>query len=217
MKKNIDQFPSHPSRFLLPGPVGDLEVIADSPEAPVGVALICHPNPVQGGTMDNKVVTTMAKAFQKLGCATLRFNYRGVGKSEGICEGLHHDEAGELCDALFLYDWLRCALPGLPVSLAGFSFGAYIAAAVAHSKVAHQLLTVAPAVNLASFNAFTEVNAPWLVVQGDQDELIAHSAVKEFADHAASPVEYIEMAGAGHFFHGRLIELREILIQKLLG
>ena len=202
-------FPEQDRTFLLPGPVGQLEVLTTFPESTTlaGVGVICHPDPRFAGTMLNKVVTTTARAFGNLGLATVRFNYRGVGRSMG--EYGHTD--GELADLESIIAWVREVLPSQPLWLAGFSFGSYISARAAQPARPARLISIAPPVTHYNFNQFTQIACPWLVIQGDQDEVVSCAAVQEWAARPPSPLELTIMPGASHFFHGRLIELREII------
>ena len=203
------EFPQTNSQFILPGPAGNLEVMTtfskDSSKNIVGV--ICHPHPLFEGSMQNKVVTTIAKAFDHLGFATVRFNFRGVGKSEGQ----YGETIGETEDLLAVIKWVKQALPDYQMVLAGFSFGAYISAKVANQISVLQLVSIGPAVSKFNFKNFTHIDCPWLVIQGDQDEVVPFEMVKAFAENPPAPLKLIVMEGASHFFHGRLIELREIL------
>lgn len=200
--------------FFINGAVGVLETShAGAAEGPPRyIAIICHPHPSAGGTMDHKVVTTLVKACTAMGAATLRFNYRGVGQSTGTFD----DAIGECDDLRAVIRWAVAQYPGLPLILAGFSFGAYIAARVANDdSVAKALITIAPAVVNYDFQALKKIACPWLVVQGDQDEIVDSQKVVDWVNQAATPIELTMMAGAGHFFHGQLITLREIVIDWL--
>ena len=202
--------------LLLPGPAGQLEALFTLPKdrEPIALAVICHPHPQQEGTMHNKVVTTLYKAFDQCGAATLRFNYRGVGQSEGSFD----DAVGECDDLRALISWAGQHYPQLPLWLGGFSFGAYIAARVANDdQVAQSLITIAPAVDHYSFGDLTNIQCLWLVVHGDQDDVAPFATVQAWAQHPPSPLEFVVMAGADHFFHRRLVELREIMVEWQMG
>ena len=207
-------FPEKPQTFLLPGPAGQLEVMTARPTAnakPV-VAVICHPDPRQEGTMHNKVVTTMAKAFDALGLATVRFNFRGIGNSDGE----YGNVAGEQDDLRAVIEWVRQALPDHTLWLAGFSFGSYIAASVANEREdVLQLVTIAPPVHKYPYDQLQQMRCPWLIVQGDQDDVVPPAAVFRWAEHPPAPVMMHVMTDVGHFFHGRLIDLRELLKAEL--
>lgn len=206
------EFPDKNSTFLLPGPAGQLEVMTSWPEnsaQPSGVGIICHPDPRQGGTMHNKVVTTTARAMIHLGLATVRFNFRGIGLSSGEYGHTH----GELADLNAVIAWTKTVLPNQPLWLAGFSFGSYISALAAQSAGPVRLISIAPPVNHYNFTQLTQIRCPWLVIQGDQDEVVEFAQVQAWANHPPSPLQLIVMPGATHFFHGRLIELREHIEQ----
>lgn len=196
-------------RFLIPGPQGVLEAVLDvaKPESLdiSPIAVVCHPHPLHGGTLTNKVVHTVAKAFAELGVTTLRFNFRGVGASSG-----HFDNGvGEVGDLLAAVHWLRTRYPQAPLWLAGFSFGAYVAlSAQARAKVA-RLLLVAPPVAMFEFPVESGVEIPWLVVQGSADEIVKPEQVSVWVQGQAHAPDYCWLEGAGHFFHGRLINLRQ--------
>ncbi len=130
--------------------------------------MICHPHPLHGGTMDNKVVVTLARAFHETGIATLRFNFRGVGSSAGIYD---HGN-GETADAEAVASYGALRWPGRHLLLAGFSFGAFVALRLALERGASRLITVAPPVDRMDFSALAAPRCPWLVVQGDSDEVV---------------------------------------------
>lgn len=207
---HMQYFPKEQKIFTIPGSVGELEVMTTWPKdsAHPTVAIICHPNPTQLGTMHNKVVTTLAKSFDMLGFKTVRFNFRGVGKSAGEFGHVK----GEIDDLLALIDWVERELPEHKLILSGFSFGSYIAAAVANQRNCSHLVSIAPPVDRLDFTSLTEVNCPWLVVMGDQDEVVLPAEVIEWANNPPSPINFILLKNVDHFFHGRLIELRELII-----
>ncbi len=210
--------PPRPERVEIPGPAGPLEAIVDDPkaEAPQSASsgpavaafgVVCHPNPIQGGTMTNKVVHTVARAFNELGVPTVRFNFRGVGKSAG-----RFDEGrGETDDALAAIAYGRKRWPGAGLWLAGFSFGGAIAVRVAGSTAPALLVTISPAVMRLSVSGHVVPRCPWLVVQGDADDVVEPQAILDWTSDL-DPAPAVKMvAGAGHFFHGRLTELRDIV------
>lgn len=208
-------FPESESRIELAGPAGALEAIvtpARSDGAASGVTIVCHPHSLQGGTMTNKVVHTIARARRDLGHHVVRFNFRGVGASAG-----EYDEGvGEQQDLAAVVLWARQACPALPVWIAGFSFGGYVAAGAVGTEqlgnIAH-LLLVAPAVTRYAFDALTTFPCPLTVVYGDQDEVVESTAIGAWAEQVSSPVRVVLFEGAGHFFHGRLTELKSLLEQ----
>jgi uncharacterized protein len=191
------------------GPAGAIEIAVSVPDKPAALAIVCHPHPLFGGTMQNKVVTTLARVYRELGCVTLRFNFRGVGASAGAFD----QGIGESDDLQAVHDFARIRFPDLPLELAGFSFGSYVAARMANVLKARRLVSVAPPVLSWDF-ATLHPNMPWWVVQGESDEVVAPNAVYDFAvAHPCQPT-LIRMPG-GHFFHGLLVELRDNLLLAL--
>jgi alpha/beta superfamily hydrolase len=192
----------------LDGPSGSLEALVEGPPAaPRAVGVICHPHPLHEGTMHNKVVHTLARALLRLDCVTLRFNFRGVGQSEGaFADGL-----GELEDALAVCRWARDQFPDLPLALAGFSFGAAVALAAATRERPFALVTVAPPVGRLIDREIRPPAVPWLIVQGDADELVACEQVLRWVNTLEPGPEVAVLSGVDHFFHGRLLELRDIV------
>ncbi|WP_462381525.1 alpha/beta hydrolase [Pseudomonas sp. Marseille-QA0892] len=199
------------------GPVGALEaLLLEVPDAR-GIALICHPNPVQGGTMLNKVVSTLQRTARDAGYATLRFNYRGTGGSEGS----HDMGMGEVDDAEAALAWLRARIPDLPLALLGFSFGGFVAAALA-GRVEQQggsvdkLFMVAPAVMRLPEEVPLSREAAMTVIQPENDEVIAAQDVYAWSEqHSDRPHELIKVAECGHFFHGKLTDLRDLVQPRL--
>ena len=195
---------------LIDGAIGKLEVRLDVPE-PASlagpVAVVCHPHPVHGGTMDNKVVYSLARELAALNLVVARFNFRGVGASEGS----YDDGNGETDDLLAVIAMLRGRYPQRPLWLAGFSFGGYIAARVSSLCAAQQTILVAPAVTRDYFDVEVSVENPGLLIQGSDDQLIAPAAVRQWAEQQPGQFNYEELAGADHFFHGKLNELRELV------
>lgn len=169
----------------------------------MGIALIAHPHPLQGGTFDNKVVTTLARAFVTLGHAALRMNFRGAGQSQG-----EHDKGiGETEDMLLLADYARREFGALPLVLAGFSFGAFVQARVARRVETRRLVLIAPAVDRFDLAA---VPAGTLVVHGDEDDVVPLSSTLGWARPQKLPV--VVLPGTGHFFHGYLLELQAVVL-----
>jgi len=190
-------------RYVIAGPAGTLEVALQAPPAARGIALVCHPNPVQGGTMDNKVVTTLAKTFVSLGYAAMRFNYRGVGKSQGAFD----EGNGETDDALAAIREARSrAGDALPLAVAGFSFGAYVATRVAQVEDVERLVLVGAAVGRFPVG---DVRDDTIVVHGEEDDVVPLAEVLDWARPQALPV--VVFPGAGHFFHGRLPQLSNVV------
>lgn len=195
---------------LIPGAEGMLEALTEYPsgyQPGQPVAVICHPHPLYGGSMANKVVHILSDAFVELGLPTLRFNFRGVGKSEGrFAAGI-----GESDDLLAAVAWFRARHPSATLWLAGFSFGSYVAARVHRQAGAERLLLVAPPVTLFDFTEFHKIDVPWMVVQGGKDEIINPQAVANWVQHQPHPPQFYWMPEADHFFHGRLNRLRDII------
>lgn len=194
-------------KLFIDGPAGKLEAILDRPGegALDGCAVICHPHPQHGGTMHNKVAHTLARAFVRSGFEALRFNFRGTERSDG-----HYDHGvGELDDALAALHWLSARHPDLPVWLAGFSFGAAIAVRAAVAEHVDGLISVAPAISRFASDMETQPRCPWLIVQGDEDELVDIDETVEWFDSLEPGPELLIVNGGEHFFHGRLTELRD--------
>jgi alpha/beta superfamily hydrolase len=203
---------SQTEKISLQGAAGAIEVQRDQPAGtPRGIAVIAHPHPLFGGTMDNKVVQTLARAFVASGWTTVRFNFRGVGASEGV-----HDEGrGELEDMLNVVGQLA---PEGPLAIAGFSFGAFVAGgAVARlwsEREIRQIVLVGTAAarnNVATLPV--EAHERTLVVHGEADDTVALSAVMEWARPQSLPVTVIP--GGGHFFHGQLPLLKGLVVRHL--
>ena len=190
-------------RSSIAGPAGALEVALNVPEGPVrGIALVAHPHPLQGGTLDNKVVQTLAKTFAALGYAAARFNFRGVGKSEGqFDEGI-----GETDDALAALAAAKLEFGELPVALAGFSFGSYVQTRVAHAITAERMVLIGPAVKRFPIEA---VPPDTIVIHGEEDDVVALADVLAWARPQQLPI--IVFPGCGHFFHGRLPQLQRVI------
>lgn len=197
-------------RRQVPGPAGSLEIAVDSPPADVpvrGVAVVCHPHPQHGGTLDNKVAQMLARSFVQLGYRAVRFNFRGVGASEGRWD----EGRGEIDDALAVIAGERDA--ALPLALAGFSFGAYVASQAARrlaeeGAAAERLVLVGPATQ--NFEV-APVPADTIVVHGESDEVVPLQATLDWARPQHLPV--IVIPGVGHFFHGQLTLLKSIVVR----
>lgn len=209
MSNNTITFPSSAARFLLEGAAGSIEVATDTPaQSPrLGTALICHPHPLHGGSMQNKVVTTTERALRELGLHTLRFNFRGVGQSQGSYDA----GRGEGEDLLLLAQWLRTARPRDVLWLAGFSFGAFVSITRAAAIAPAQLISLAPPVGRWQFEAIAYPQCPWLVIQPEADEVVDAAAVFAWAENLAPRVELMRFPNASHFFHGQLTTLREAI------
>ncbi len=203
----------HPvsENLFIEGPVGRLEAILERPGegALEGCAVICHPHPQHGGTMHNKVVHTLARAFVRSGYETLRFNFRGTERSEGEYDA----GVGELDDALAAIDWMRARHGSYPLWLAGFSFGAAIAVKAAVATHVDGLVSVAPAISRFANGLESQPECPWLIVQGDEDELVDIEETIEWFNSLAPGPELLIIPQGEHFFHGRLAELKNAVME----
>lgn len=196
-------------KVSIPGPAGTLEVVAHIPDvAPHAIAVIAHPLPTMGGTMENKIVTTLTKTFAELGFAALRFNFRGVGASSG-----EFDEGnGEVADALTVTRYALKEYGDLPLILSGFSFGGYVQARAAQQLPPRQLVLIAPAVTRYPM---PPVPHNTLLVHGELDEVVSLADVMQWARPQRLPI--VILPGAVHFFHGRLDQLKEIVRRNFMG
>lgn len=198
-------------KIVLDGLVGQLEGIWHLPDAePSAIAVVAHPLPTMGGTMEHKIVTTLAKTFVELGYAALRFNFRGVGASEGEFDSGN----GEVEDLLTMVQHARDEFGHLPLILSGFSFGGYVTARAAQHlhPQAHKLVLIAPAVG-----RFQMPHVPHntLVLHGEHDEVISLSDALDWARPQHLPI--VVLPEAGHFFHGRLNQLKQIVLHEFHG
>lgn len=204
---SLPAFPTDASATLtLPGPAGALELIVEAAEAPPRpiVAIVCHPLPTEGGTMHNKVVTMAARALRESGAATVRFNFRGVGGSQGEFD---HGE-GESDDLRAVAAWVRATRPDAQLWLAGFSFGAYVSLRLADELKPAVLISIAPPAGRWDFDRVVPPTGPWLVIQGEADEIVDPNAVYAWLDSLKQKPELVRMPDTSHFFHRRLIDLR---------
>lgn len=203
----------HPvmEKLFLEGPVGQLEAILERPGegALAGAAVVCHPHPQHGGTLHNKVAHTLARAFLRSGFEVLRFNFRGTEHSEGR----YDNGVGELDDALAAIDYMRARHGAYPLWLAGFSFGAAIAVKAAVATHIDGLISVAPAISRFASGMASQPECPWLIVQGDEDELVDVEETVAWVDSLEPGPELLIVSGGEHFFHGRLTDLRDAVIE----
>lgn len=200
-------FPSEAATLRLVGPAGILEALVDLPapkDARPAVAVICHPHPGHGGSMHNKVVTIIERALRELGVATVRFNFRGVGESQGSFD----EGRGETLDLLAVAEWVQRVRPEAELWLAGFSFGAYVALLGARHLPVRQMVSIAPPAGRWDFSAVLAPACPWLVVQGEDDDVVDPVAVKRWAESLPDKPNLVMMPETGHFFHRRLMDLR---------
>lgn len=200
------------ARLMLPGPSGAIEAVVeaaegDAPPQPV-VAVFCHPLSTEGGSMGNKVVTMGARALREIGVATVRFNFRGVGRSAGTFD----DGDGESGDLQAVVDWVRAQRPGRALWLAGFSFGAYVSIRCAATLQPDLLISIAPPAGRSwDFESMPLYTGPWLVVQGEADEIVEPKKVYQWLERIGQlrqPPTLARVPETSHFFHGRLMELR---------
>jgi len=201
---------------MIDGPSGQLEALSLEVAEARGVALICHPNPVQGGTMLNKVVSTLQRTARDAGYHTLRFNYRGVGASAGS----HDMGSGEVDDAEAVAHWLRATYPELPLTLLGFSFGGFVAASLGARLEGQgievtKLFMVAPAVMRLSGDNPPAEHCPLVVIQPDADEVVEPQLVYDWSANLGRAHELLKVAECGHFFHGKLTDLKDLLLPRL--
>ena len=195
--------------LAIDGPAGPLELAVDDPEPGVDplplIAVVCHPLPTEGGSMHNKVVTMAARALRECGATTVRFNFRGVGNSVGTFD----EGEGESDDLRAVVAWARAHKPGAQLWLAGFSFGAYVSYKLAAELKPGLLLSIAPPVGRSwDFDAIPHPQCPWLVIQGEADEIVDAQAVKAWAEKLKPPPELVLMPETSHFFHRKLMDLR---------
>lgn len=203
-------------RLTLSGPAGAIEAVRDSATladgaAPRGVAIIAHPHPLFGGTMDNKVVQTLARAFVASGYQAVRFNFRGVGGSAGV-----HDEGRGECEDLLSV--VAQVAPEGPLALAGFSFGAFVtshalAALWGQRRIDHVVLVGTAASRFTVAPVPAEAHGRTLVVHGEHDDTVPLAAVMDWARPQILPVTVVP--GGGHFFHGQLPLLRNLVARHL--
>ena len=197
-------------KFSLDGHAGKMQCILDLPEGqPRGIALVAHPHPLYGGTMENKVAQTLARTFVTLGYATARFNFRGVGESEGV----HDDGRGEVDDMDVMYKHMTEQYPGLPVALSGFSFGTFVQAQfqqrlVAEGRPAERLVLVGTA---AGKWPMPPVPADTILIHGELDDTITLQEVFDWARPLDIPVTVIP--GADHFFHRKLGHIKNLVVE----
>jgi alpha/beta superfamily hydrolase len=195
--------------FSIPAPSGVMQGVAHLPDAvPRAIAVVAHPLPTMGGTMENKVVTTLVKTFTELGFIAVRFNFRGVGASSGV-----YDEGnGEVDDAVAVARYAQQEFGPLPLILAGFSFGGYVQARAAPQLSPQHLVLIAPAVGRF---AMPPVPAGTLIIHGDADEVVALADVMNWARPQQLPV--LVLPDAVHYFHGRLAQLKEVVSRYFSG
>jgi len=197
----------------LPGPAGVIEACwepaqsRDLQSPTPRVAVIAHPHPLYGGAMDNKVVTTLARLYRRLGADAVRFNFRGVGASAGS----HDQGRGEVDDMLAVVRWALARIPGSALLLAGYSFGSAIAAAASEQVAARHLALVAPPVDRYPYALHGDFACPTTIVLGGADDIVAVDEVAAWARQRPRVTDVIVLPEASHFFHGQLTELESEL------
>jgi hypothetical protein len=196
------------------GPAGRIEALLDLPAGGPGgaVGVVCHPHPQHQGTMLNKVVHTIGRAMNDLGAPVLRFNFRGVGASEGA----YADGVGETDDVAAMAAWARGRFPGTDLWLAGFSFGAAVAIRAAARVAPARLVSVAPPVlRMGALLEDARPGCPWLVVQGAADDVVVPGDVDAWVRSRVPTPQLALLPDVDHFFHGRLTLLRDTLTHWL--
>jgi uncharacterized protein len=212
----VVQRPPLAEHLMIPGPAGQLQALIETPRDAEGTpappvrafAVVCHPHPLYGGTMDNKVVYTVARVFQQCAAPAIRFNYRGVGSSAGT-----YDEGrGESADTLAVIEYAAQRWPQAALWLGGFSFGGAVAVRAAGKSQPQRLVLVAPAVTRIDVTGEPPPACPWLVVQGEADDLVPSAEVLRWARSLQPPPAVTLLPDTGHFFHGRIGELRAAIL-----
>jgi len=201
----------HP--LFLSGQMGPLEAVITIPSIldERYIAIIGHPHPLQGGTMNNKVVTTLVRAFKDLNIPSIRFNFRGVGQSVGqFDQGI-----GESEDMLQIARLCQQEMPSVNLIFAGFSFGSYVAYRAAAQCKHSLLITIAPPVHHYNYAEFSSVPIPWMIFQGDHDDIVPLQSVLDFMAGSSYPIVFEQFSETGHFFHGRLVALKMRLIERI--
>lgn len=190
------------------GSAGNIEAILDLPSELVNsqyISVNCHPHSLHGGSMTNKVTHTVSRSLAGLGIPSLRFNFRGVGESEGE----YNEGKGEQTDLEAAIDWMKTQYPQARLIVSGFSFGAYVSALAAHRIKPDLLISVAPPVKRFDFDGFVRPECYWVVLMGTEDELVEYNEVEKWVNSFNMPPQLVTFQNASHFFHGRLVELRE--------
>lgn len=209
--------PGESRQLFAAGPAGRIETLLAAPrqKPPRAICVICHPHPLYGGAMSNKVVYSLASSALQAGALTARFNFRGVGRTEGA-----YDQArGETEDTLAVVELLRQHWPGAPLVLAGFSFGAYVSLrAAARGRPAVQIsisLPLGGSAYIEDAAAPAHPGCPWLAVHSRDDEVVSYETTRAALQAYDPPPRLVTFEGAGHFYHGRLQELQEAVLPFL--
>ncbi len=202
--------------LFIDGPAGKLEALyLEQPDAK-GIALVCHPHPLYAGTMHNKVVATLQRTARDNGWSTLRFNFRGVGKSEGS----YGEGEGEIADAQAAFEWLQAKNPKQPIIIMGFSFGSCVAACLAgeleqQAIAIKQLVMIAPPVERFNIDGRLPEQSLLLIIQPEADEVVNPQTVYDWANSLTKPHTLLTVPECSHFFHGRLNDLKELVTPYL--
>jgi len=207
--------PGQNRQLFVDGPAGRLETLLAAPrqDTVAGICVVCHPHPQFGGAMSNKVVYALASSALQAGLLTARFNFRGVGQSEG-----QFDHArGETDDALAVTAWLRQQLPLAPLVLAGFSFGAHVSLKAAAAACPAALVSISiPFGKYVGDSALPpHPGCPWLAVHSSDDDVVNYEETRAVLQAYAPPPQQIRFEGAGHFYHGQLTELQQAVLPFL--
>lgn len=198
--------------FQIPGGAGIIEGQLFVPNQPSNyMAILGHPHSLQGGTMNNKVVTTMVRVFKELGIACIRINFRGVGQSGGTYDA----GVGESDDLLMIRQQCLQARDSLQFIFAGFSFGSYVTYRAAAQCPHALLISIAPSVQHYDYEEFTQSPSPWAVLHGDLDEIVSIELVRDFVRKSAMTIDLHEFSQTTHFFHGKLLDLRACLVKVI--
>ncbi len=195
------------TNLLIPGAIGQIESILDSNENKTKnkyIAVCCHPHPQHGGTMFNKVIYTASRTLAGMGITSLRFNFRGVGRSEGA----YSEGVGEVDDLAAVIAWVKINHPLKKLILVGFSFGAYVSISKSNELDAKLLVSIAPPIGRMTFTNLDKPACPWLIVQGRQDEIVDYLDVESWVGSFSEPPELVLLENASHFFHAQLNYLR---------
>jgi len=196
------------AKINIQGKAGKLEGLYQRGELGKPAIVVCHPHPLYGGTMRNKVVYWIARAFEDMGYTVLRFNFRGVEHSEGVWD----EGIGESDDVVSALDWLEAEHPQSSLWLAGFSFGSYAGLLAAHrDQRVQRMFVIAPAVNLWSFDFMRDETRPLTVISGTADEIVPFEQVQAWIKTMPRHVRFITIDGAGHFFPSHMTKLMDIL------
>jgi len=203
-------FPEQAGNILLQGPVGDLEALIDHPEPDIArniTGIVCHNSAENGGSLHGKVVQIIERSLRELGLKTIRFNFRGVGLSQGCFDHGY----GETDDLIAVSKWLRKVCPQDKIWFGGYGFGSYVSAKACQKIPVQQLVSVAPVVEQYDFTALPMPECPWLIIQGNEDEAVSTDAVYHWVESLEPAPQLIQLDEADHTFHRRLMDLRGVI------